>query len=125
MPYRPLDGVKIITNTSQTDFISISGFTGPHTCTAGYLCSISMVAAELGQIYSSFDNNNNLIIDFNLILFIIRYFNHILAVTCRAASRLPPDLNQSTLYNRDKDSILDQIYKKQIFSAFYNEDLKF
>ena len=34
-----------ITNTSQTDFISISGYTGPHTCTVVYLCSISMVLA--------------------------------------------------------------------------------
>ena len=25
----------------------------------------------------------------------------------------------------DEDSILDQIYEKQIFSAFYSEDLKF
>ena len=27
--------------------------------------------------------------------------------------------------NRDEDNILDQIYDKQIFSAFYYEDLKF
>ena len=26
---------------------------------------------------------------------------------------------------RDEDSILDQVYEKQIFSAFYYEDLKF
>ena len=43
LPYRPLDGVKTITitNTSQTYFISISGYIGPHTCTVVYLCSIS------------------------------------------------------------------------------------
>ena len=44
MPYRPLDGVKTITNTSQTDFISISGYIGPHTCTVVHLCSISMIS---------------------------------------------------------------------------------
>ena len=29
------------------------------------------------------------------------------------------------LAKRDEDSILDQSFEKQIFSAFYNEDLKF
>ena len=34
-------------------------------------------------------------------------------------------LIQLNMVYRDEDSILDQIYEKQIFSAFYYEDLKF
>ena len=51
MPYRPLDGVKTITitNTSQTEFISISGYTGPHKCTVGYLCSTYIYGGRLVQ----------------------------------------------------------------------------
>ena len=30
-----------------------------------------------------------------------------------------------TMVYRDEDSILDHVYEKQIFSAFYYEDLKF
>ena len=52
MPYRPLDGVKTITNTFQTDLISISGYTGPHMCTVGYLCSISMTGTYFDPVYS-------------------------------------------------------------------------
>ena len=34
-------------------------------------------------------------------------------------------LNSFIMAYRDEDSILDQIHKKQIYSAFYYEDLKF
>ena len=34
-------------------------------------------------------------------------------------------LDSSSMVYGDEDSILDQIYKKQIFSAFYSEDFKF
>ena len=34
-------------------------------------------------------------------------------------------LDSFNILYRDEDSILDQIYEKQLFSAFYHEDLKF
>ena len=34
-------------------------------------------------------------------------------------------LDSFTMVYGDEDSILDQIYEKQIFSAIYSEDLKF
>ena len=52
---------------------------------------------------------------------------HLYSVTQSQSNSLLGDvvLDSFNMVYRDKDSILDQIYEKQIFSIFYSEDLKF